>query len=298
MLEAIAAGPPPSWTHAEAWVERMRRWAHGCERLVLVSPSEIPRAERLLGLDADRLVVLANGFDPRVFVRRDVDRASLFRDALVEAPRGWSAGQQAGSVRYLPDDVSTLVDGVVVLTVSRFTAVKRLPLLIEAFARARDRARTPTGLVIVGGHPGEWEAEHPADTIARLGVPGVFLAGWRDHVEVSAFLSAADVFALASVREQFGLVLVEAMACEMAVVAVDRFGPGEIVDDGETGWLVEPDDVGGLAAALLHAVDDPAERARRGAHARAVAVERYGWPKLAERLAGVLDASVIGTPTQ
>ena len=155
MLEAIAAGPPSSWTHAEAWVERMRRWALGCDRLVLVSPSKIPRAELLLGLDTDRVVVLPNGFDPRVFVRRDVDRASLLRDALVEAPRGWSPGEQAGSVRYLPEDISTLVDGVVALTVSRFTAVKRLPLLIEAFAQARDRARTPTGLVIVGGHPGE-----------------------------------------------------------------------------------------------------------------------------------------------
>ena len=295
MLEAIRAGPPPSWTHAEAWAERMRRWARGCDRLIVLSRSELPRAERLLGLDADRLVVLPNGFDPRVFVRREVDRASLFRDALVDAPRGWLAGQQAGSVRYRAEDLSPIADGAVVLTVSRFTAVKRLPLLVEAFGQARDRARTPTGLVIVGGHPGEWEGEHPADTIARLGARDVFLAGWRDHVEVSAFLSAADVFALASVREQFGLVLVEAMACEMPAVAVDRFGPGEIVADGETGWLVEPDDVAGLAAALLHAIDDPVERARRGARARAVAVERYGWPKLAERLAGVMDA-VVGTP--
>ena len=94
---------------------------------------------------------------------------------------------------------------------------------------------------------------------------GVFLAGWYDHVEVPAFLSVADVFALASVREQFGLVLVEAMACGVPPVAVDRFGPGEIIADGETGWLVEPDDVGGLAAALREAIDDPAERARRGA---------------------------------
>jgi glycosyltransferase involved in cell wall biosynthesis len=298
MLEAITAGPPPSWTHAEAWAQRMRRWAHGCERLIVLSRSELPRVERLLGLDADRVVVLPNGFDPRVFARRDVDRVALFRDALVDAPRGSLAGQQAGTVRYRAEDLSPIVDGVAVLTVSRFTAVKRLPVLIEAFARARDRARTPTGLVIVGGHPGEWEGEHPADTIARLGVANVFLAGWRDHLEVSSFLSAADVFALASVREQFGLVLVEAMACEMPVVAVDRFGPGEIVADGETGWLVEPDDVGGLASALLHAIDDPAERARRGASARAVAVERYGWPKLAERLAGVMDAVVVGTRTQ
>jgi glycosyltransferase involved in cell wall biosynthesis len=294
MLEAIAAGPPASGTHAERWAERLRRWAHGCERLMVLSRSQLPRAERLLGLDANRLVVLPNGFDPRVFVRRDVDRAALWREALVEAPRGWLAGQRPGSVRYQPRDLLPLVDGVVVLTVSRFTAVKRLPLLIEAFAQVRDRARTPAGLVIVGGHPGEWEGEHPAETIARLDVRDVFLAGWYDHAEVPAFLSAADVFALASVREQFGLVIVEAMACEVPAVAVDRFGPGEIVADGETGWLVEPDDVGGLAAALHHAIDDPAERARRGARARAVAVERYGWPALAQRLGDVLDAAVAG----
>jgi hypothetical protein len=59
---------------------------------------------------------------------------------------------------------------------------------------------------------------------------------------------------------------------------------------------VEPDDVGDLAAALLEAIDDPAERARRGARGHAVAVERYGWPALAQRLADVLDAAVAGAP--
>jgi len=295
MLEAIANGPPPGWMHADAWADRMHRWAHGCERLMVLSASQLPRAERLLGLGAERLVVLPNGFDPHAFVRRDIDRALFFRDSFVDAPRGWTPGGDAGSVGYGAEDVETLVDGVVILTVSRFTSVKRLPLLIEAFARAREQARTPASLVIVGGHPGEWEGEHPADAVARLGARGVFLAGWHDHLEVPAFLSAADVFALASVREQFGLVLVEAMACELPVIAVDRFGPGEIVDDGETGWLVEPDDVEDLAAALREAIDDPAERARRGDRARAVAVERYGWPGVARRFAGVLDAAVADT---
>ncbi len=298
MLEAIAAGPPSSWTHADAWAERMRRWAHGCQRLILSSPTQMTRAQGLLGIEADRLVVLPNGFDPRLFVGNDVDRAALFRRALVEAPRGWHGDQHPGSVQYRSDELMPLVDGVVVVTVSRFTAVKRLPVLIEAFARARNRARAPAGLVIVGGHPGEWEGEHPADTIARLGARDVFLAGWYDHDEVPHFLSAADVFALASVREQFGLVLVEAMACGVPPVAVDRFGPAEIVADGETGWLVEPDDVGGLSAALLHAIDDPAERARRGARARTVAIDRYGWPRLAERLARLLNAVVVDTPAR
>jgi glycosyltransferase involved in cell wall biosynthesis len=294
MLEEIANGPPVGWTEAQAWAGRMRRWAHGCERLMVLSPSQIPRAERLLGLGEDRLVVLPNGFDPRAFYRRDVDRAALWRDALVEAPRGWSPHQRAGSVRYRAEDLRPIIDGVVVITVSRFTAVKRLPLLIEAFANARDHARTPAGLVIVGGHPGEWEGEHPAETIARLGVRGVFLAGWHDHDELPALLSAADLFALASVREQFGQVLIEAMACEVAPVAVDRFGPGEIVARGETGWLVGPDDVEDLASALLEAIEDPRERTRRATVAHAVAVERYGWPSLAQRLAEVLDAVVAG----
>jgi glycosyltransferase involved in cell wall biosynthesis len=296
MLEAIAEGPPPTWTHADAWAERMRRWAHLCERLIVASPTQIPRAGRLLGLEADRLVVLPNGFDPRVFEPRDSDRRAIFRRALVEAPRGWVGDRDPGSVRYQVDDIGPLADGVVVLTVSRFTAVKRLPVLIEAFAQARALARTPASLVIVGGHPGEWEGEHPVETIARLGAQGVFLAGWYEHAEVPAFLAAADIFALASVREQFGLVLVEAMACGVPPVAVDRFGPAEIVIDGETGWLVEPEDVTGLADALLHAIDDPDERARRGARARTVAVERYGWPRIAERFATVLDASLVGEP--
>ena len=297
MLEEIADGPPPGWTHAHAWAERMRGWAHGCERLIVLSPSQIPRTERLLGVSPDRIVVLPNGFDAGAFQRRDVDRASLWREALVEKPRGWLPAARPGSVRYTTEELAPLVGGVTVLTASRFTEVKRLPLLIEAFARARDHARAPAGLVIVGGHPGEWEGEHPADAVARLGVSGVFLAGWYDHSELPALLSAADVFALASVREQFGQVLVEAMACGVPLVAVNRFGPGEIVTDGQTGWLVEPDDVDSLVAALREAIDDPGERTRRGTLGQRVAIQSYSWPALARRLADVLDAAVTGAPT-
>ena len=101
---------------------------------------------------------------------------------------------------------------------------------------------------------------------------------------------------LASVREQFGLVLVEAMACGLPAIAVDRFGPAEIVDDGRTGWLVEPDDEAALAAALRDAIEHPLERARRGTLARTAALERYSWPALAERLGEVL-AEAAGAAT-
>jgi glycosyltransferase involved in cell wall biosynthesis len=66
------------------------------------------------------------------------------------------------------------------------------------------------------------------------------------------------------------------------------------VQDGVTGWLVEPDDRDGLAAALVEVLRDPAARARRGTAAREIARARYGWPALTERLAGVLEAATVG----
>ena len=83
---------------------------------------------------------------------------------------------------------------------------------------------------------------------------------------------------LPSVREQFGQVLVEGMACGLPVIAKDAYGPAEIVDHGETGWLVPPDDEEALADALVDAVNDPGKRARKGEAA-------YGEARDALRLA-------------
>jgi glycosyltransferase involved in cell wall biosynthesis len=146
--------------------------------------------------------------------------------------------------------------------------------------------------VILGGFPGEWEGEHPADAIERLGARDVFLAGWHSHDELPAFLNACDAIVLPSVREQFGQVLVEAMACGVAPVAVDAHGPADIVADGETGWLVEPDDLEGLARALVEVVDDPQERARRARRAHIDALERFAWPALAQDVARLYEAAV------
>ncbi|HEV2059688.1 MAG TPA: glycosyltransferase family 4 protein, partial [Solirubrobacteraceae bacterium] len=251
MLEAIAAGPPQTWSHAAACAQRMREWARACRRLVLLSPSAIERAVRLLDIDPGRCVVVPNGFEPQRIRRIGLDRAAHWRTHLVEHPRGWRPGSEPGSVGYSDDDVADLAAGPVILSVGRFTAVKRTGLLIEAFAAARERFAEPASLVLVGGHPGEWEDEHPLDTVQRIGARGVFLAGWHEHDTLPAFLSAADVLALASVREQFGQVLVEAMAAELPLIAVARFGPAEIVEPGRTGWLVEPDDRDALADALV-----------------------------------------------
>jgi glycosyltransferase involved in cell wall biosynthesis len=289
MLEQIAAGPPASWAYADAWAERLRRWAGACERLVMLSQSQVARAVELLGVDPDACVVVPNGFDADRFRPARVDRAAFWRRQLVEHPGGWAPGEPAGSVAYEDAAVAALSEAVVLIAVGRFTEVKRLTLLIQAFEQARRRTRHPTALVVVGGHPGEWEGEHPLETVERTGARDVFLAGWHDHDALPEFFNAADAQVLASVREQFGLVLVEGMACELPPIAVDRFGPAEIVDDGVTGWLVPPDDEAALADAIVEVVDDGDERARRGTAARRVAGERWTWPALAGKVAAVLD---------
>jgi glycosyltransferase involved in cell wall biosynthesis len=296
MLERIAAGPPPSWHHADAWADRMRRWADRAHTLLLLSPSQLERVETLLGIGPDRCVVCPNGFDPDRFAPHAIDRAAHWRHHLVEEPKGWRPHEDEGSLRYDDDDIATLAAGPVLLSVGRFTEVKRLPLLVRAFARAQRATQTRASLVVLGGHPGEWEGEHPYEAVEASGAGGVFLAGWHEHDTLPDFLNASDATVLASVREQFGLVLVEGMACGKPAIAVDAYGPAEIVEDGRTGWLVEPDDEGSLANALVACIDDEAERERRGRAARETALERWSWPALAERLARVLAEAAATAP--
>jgi glycosyltransferase involved in cell wall biosynthesis len=296
MLGAIDAGPPAGWKHAGAWAERMRRWARGCERLLVLSPDAVRRVPDLLGVDPDRIVWAPNGFDPAGFDRRPLgpaERLAHWRRWLVEEPRGWD--EHGATVGYTDAQLAPF-GGTVLLYVGRFTEVKRVPLLIRAHARARERFERPAALVLLGGFPGEWEGEHPLRVVRETGDPDVFLGGWRGHEDLPDGLNAADLLVLPSVREQFGAVIVEGMACGLPALAVDAYGPAEIVDAGETGWLVPPDDEEALADALVEAVNGESERRRRGERAYETARAHYSWPALARGLARVYDEVAAGRP--
>jgi glycosyltransferase involved in cell wall biosynthesis len=288
MLEAIAAGA--AWPYAADWADRLRTWAARCARL-LIAPGGEERATVLLGVARERLEPLPNGFDPDVFHPRLVDRRAVWRRVLVEEPRGWLPGSEPGSVRYGEEAVDALCRGTVIVFVGRFTDVKGLPVLLDALAAARPRFDAPASLVLVGGYPGEWEGEHPAERIARLGLDGVLLAGWHEQSELPELLAAADLFVLPSERESFGQVIVEAMGCGVPAIATASLGPRHIIDDGETGWLVPVNDREALAAALAAAVNDADERARRARLAQRAAHERFTWPAIAARLEAVLRAA-------
>jgi glycosyltransferase involved in cell wall biosynthesis len=294
MLDALRAGAP--WPHGAAWRDRMRRWARRSAAVVASSPASAAAARAHLDLERDLVRVIPNGIDPGAFDGHRATRAerdALWRRLLVDDPRGWSPDDPApGSVAYVPADLAPLFNPAapVVLFVGRFTAVKRAGLLVRAHARARERLGRPLPLVLWGGFPGEWEGEHPADA-ARRSPWGreVFLAGWRPHETLPEALAAADVMAVPSVEERFGLAYVEAMAMGVPPVACTAGAPPAFIDarpdsPDRSGWLVPPDDEAALADALVQAAADAGERARRGAAGRAYVLERFAWPALARRV--------------
>jgi glycosyltransferase involved in cell wall biosynthesis len=299
-LHRLRAGPPPAWRHARAWEERMCRWVSGCARLI-VPPGAEAEVAALLGLERSRLHGLPSGVELERFRPRPLTgeaRQAFWRRWLVDDPQGWDEHGAPGGVSYRDDDLAAFNSEPVILFLGRFTAVKRLPVLIEAHQHAQARLGRELPLVLVGGHPGEWEGEHPLRTVRRLNARNVFLAGWRPHDQLPEALNAADLLVLPSVAEAFGLAVIEAMACGLPVIACNAHGPAEIVGDGESGWLVPPDDEQALAAALAHAVTDPGERRRRGEHAATDAREHFGWQTIAARIAALYEQVVAEHPRQ
>ena len=159
-----------------------------------------------------------------------------------------------------------------VLTVGRVDPVKGQPLLVEAIAELRRRG-VDARLTFVGDGPGLAEL---GELAARTGVDDrVAFPGAVGQDEIRAFYRRADVFALPSFAEGLPVVLVEAMACGVPVVASRITGIPELVDDGVSGLLVTPGRGDELADALAALAADPARRAQMGRAGRAKVVADF-----------------------
>jgi glycosyltransferase involved in cell wall biosynthesis len=134
----------------------------------------------------------------------------------------------------------------------------------EPFVKALARTREEVHAVVVGPHPGD-EFER---LLSELGLDGrVTLEGPRTHVD--SHYHAIDCLVLPSIaREAVPLVILEAAAASRPSIASRLSGVPEAIVDGETGVLVEPGDVGALAAALDAAAGAPDGRRRMGEAAR------------------------------
>jgi N-acetyl-alpha-D-glucosaminyl L-malate synthase BshA len=176
----------------------------------------------------------------------------------------------------------------IIMHLSNFRPVKRITDAIEIFAIVR--AKMPAKLVLIGDGPDRGAAEYLVRK-KRL-QKDVFFLGKQDAVYEK--LSSADLFLLPSQLESFGLAALEAMACEVPVVATNVGGIPEVVTHGVDGFLVEPGDVkaaGQYALDILSRADrghEMGQLARKNAKARFCAndvipqYERYYQRVLAE----------------
>jgi D-inositol-3-phosphate glycosyltransferase len=289
------------WRFGDHWARRLRHAARASSRIVAISPHLRDDARRLLDVPPEIVEAIPNGIDVERFDRQlfgTNDRLARWRRWLVEDPQGWDESGRPGSIAYREDDLRWFradeqgEPPPVLMFVGRFTEVKRVPLLLRAYARARERFDTPAPLVIWGGFTGEWEGEHPYAVAREVGEQGIFFIGWRGHTELPEGLACADVMVAPSAREGFGQMLIEAMSCGVPVIATRSGGPVSFVNTDPArpnGWLIDPDHIDALTDTLVAAVNDGDARRVRGENGYRQIRGSHSWEASARAFEGLYE---------
>ncbi len=179
------------------------------------------------------------------------------------------------------------------LFVGRLAAVKGLPVLIEALAAARP-LRPGLRLTVIGDGPDRRALERLA---AEAGVGDVVeFVGYRSQSDVARTLATVDALVLPSFAEGLPVVLMEAMAARLPVIATRIAGVPELVRSGEHGLLVPPGDPAALAQALLDLTGDQAKARRMGEAGREVVTREFNSATEAAWLAILILAAQSGAP--
>ncbi|WP_431470891.1 glycosyltransferase family 4 protein [Sphingosinithalassobacter sp. LHW66-3] len=203
--------------------------------------------------------------------------SDLLRGWGVETPiREWARGvnhdQFAPARRSLEWRRSLGIgDGELVIGfLSRLVLEKGLDVFAETIGEL-ERRGVPHRVLIIGKGPAhDWVAER---------VPNAIFTGFLTGEDLGRAVASMDVFLFPSVTETFGNVTLEAMAAGVPVVAANATGAGSLVEEGASGYLIEPRAIADYADAIERLAADPALRARMGAagHQRAQA---YHWDRV------------------
>lgn len=169
-----------------------------------------------------------------------------------------------------------------VLFAGRLIHEKRVDLLLNAIAVAKKEIPTIT-CAIIGDGPERGLLE---DLAVKLGVEeNVIFTGFVDQDGLTAYMKASKVFVLPSIREGFGLVIVEANACGLPVISIrhDMSAVRELVKDGVNGFLVNDISSREIAEAITKLVTDEALRERLAENGFAMA-KKYGWSDISTKI--------------
>jgi len=241
-----------------SWVERAA--VEAADRVIAVSAQM--RADILANFRVDprRVSIVHNGVDAEAFRRTD-RREALDRHGV--------------RVPY-------------VLFVGRISEQKGIFTLLDA----AEAFGPDVQLVLCASSPDtpEIEARLSAAVAGRPRIRWINAVLPRD--EVVELYSHASAFVCPSVYEPFGLINLEAMACETPVIATRVGGTPEVVVDDETGWLVRPGDAAALAAAVRRLLADSDRAARFGRAGRLRVETQFSWGRIAERTLGVYREAI------
>jgi glycosyltransferase involved in cell wall biosynthesis len=221
---------------------------------------------RELGAREERIFIAPFGGDHEGFARE----AAKVDAAREKERRGWPAR--------------------LVLYSGRLVRKKGVFVLLESF-RLLAAELPDVGLVVVGHGPEQRAME---DWCHRSGLERVYFAGAQEYQRMPYFYAMADVLALPTFSDQWGFVVNEAFACGVPAIVSRVAGVcDDLIVEGETGFTVEPGDVGDLAAKLLRVIRDEPLRLRMSATCRRL-IRNYSGEACAE---GLLLAAT-GSPTR
>ncbi|MCB1918688.1 MAG: glycosyltransferase [Candidatus Competibacteraceae bacterium] len=239
-----------TWTVASyrgPFYEYMRYYERGFRRRLFLRAAVAGTA-----LLADRIIVPSHGTASEL---RERFFTPLSRTVII--PNGIDLKTVATlSQQFAPELIDLEAEKTpVICAIARLAPEKNLGLLLEAFRRVR--ATQPAVLIILGDGP---ERNALEARIVEWGLSdAVRLLGHRENVY--PYLRRADLFIHTCQFEGFGYTLLEALACNVAVVSIDcPYGPREILGDNVYGILVQPDDPAALAAAILRLLTDSNQR--------------------------------------
>lgn len=229
-----------------------------CRRIVTVSRFERERIRTALGLDADRIVAIHNGFSPHF---RPIEN------------------YRATTRRYLPDEDYLFFLG-------NTDPKKNTPRTLRAYARYAEQATDPRPLLIADLAESVIDAILKEEGIASV-KPMLRFPGYIPNTDLPAVYSGARAFIYTSLRESFGIPLLEAMACGTPVLSSDCSAIPEIAGDGAL--LVDPTDEQAIAQGLLKLENDP-DFYRSCVEYGFERVKNFSWEKCARELLALYDS--------
>ncbi len=299
---------------------------------VLAPEWSVPRIQMFHTLGLVRREVMDEDLDGENEVRINIERRAIDESAAIVASSEIEAGElrslynaNMGKVSIVPCGVDPEVfrptrqidarsilgldlQSRLILFVGRIEQIKGIDVLLHSLGRLlekRPELRSTTRLVIIGGvlDPNEDGAE--TEKVAELRrlvqehhvEANVEFVGSRDQKELALYYAAADICAVPSLTESFGLVALEAMACGTPVVGTRVGGLQTLVVDGGSGLLVPAGDAIALADALDRVLLDHRLRTHL-AHGAREAAESYTWRRVGDRIDDLYERILSKNPAE